>query len=378
MPIGTSSELRTWGGEMSKSKIISLRFPTLGIVRRFTHERAYKADEYPSPYAINVRLEDSLTNRLRGGSWTAIDAGSRPSEILYRDRVLTFSGNAITATRQGDHTDTALSADVSDTLRPALFQLSEAGETGEDVVALISHKDTFLLGFTAEETWIQQGDPHTGLRKCVSREIGIVGEDAWCVNHDTVYFLSSSGLYSVGADGSGLKSLSEDKVPEDLTDVDDDDCTLTYNYSDRSVYIHKTGLDWSYDTEREGFWPFDTSTTDSHLLIGPLQIGSPVQHGLLQTITGIMAASSGTVIWRIVLGDTAEEAADNGKAAIVAALAGEDYDEYFHAHGSWDAGRSETAWPRVRAPWVVLWLSSDAAWAYELVVAEITAGGRIR
>ncbi len=149
---------------MPKPKILEIRFPALGVVRRFAHERTYSTTAYGTPYAMNVRLEDDLTNRLRGGSFTAIDAAARPSEILYRDRVLTFSGNAITATRMGDHTDTGMSADVSDTMRPALFQFSEAGETGEDIVALIPHKDHFLIWFTADETWVQTGDPHTGSR----------------------------------------------------------------------------------------------------------------------------------------------------------------------------------------------------------------------
>jgi len=350
----------------------------MGIIRRNAHERNYSAVDYPTPYAVNVRLEDSLTNRLRGGSFTAIAAGARPSEILYRDRVLTFNENAITASRMGTHTDTILSADVSDIMRPKLFQLSEAGTTGGDVVALIPHKDSFLIGFTADETWVQQGDPYEAPLRRVSDEVGIIGADAWCVAHDTVYFLSSRGLYAVGADGSGLKALSEDKVPEDLTGVSDSACTLTYNHSDRGVYIHKTGLDWFYDMERNQFWPFDASTTDSHLLIGPLRIGGPNQFGLIQTIHGIMAASSGAVVWRIVPGETAEEVCDNGKAAITAALAGTDYDRYVSAWGAWDAGRSDTGWPRVRCAWCCIWLSSSATWAYESVILESVPFGRIR
>ena len=131
-----------------KVKTAELRFPSLGVVRRFSHERTYSATAYPTPWSCNVRLEDSLTNRLRGGSWTAIDAGSRPSEILYRDRVLTFDDNAITATRVGSHTDTTLSADVSDLLRPALFQLSEAGETGEDALTFALPREVELKGIS--------------------------------------------------------------------------------------------------------------------------------------------------------------------------------------------------------------------------------------
>lgn len=360
-------------------KTLDLRFPAAGVIRRLglEPEAGLRREAYPTPWAVNVRLEGSLASRMRGGSWTAIAAGDRPSEILYRDRLLTFSGKGITATRMGDHADTALSADVTDTMRPALFQLSEAGETGGDVVALIPHKDSFLLGFTANETWIQEGDPYTGPRRCVSREVGIIGADAWCVNHDTVYFLSSRGLYSVGADGSGLKPLSEDKLPEDLSDVDDDACTLTYNHADRGVYIHLTsGVSWFHDTARDGFWAFDSESTDSHVLLGPFRLGGPDDYGLIETLHGMTAAGSSDVTWRIVTGDTAEEAAANGKTAITAALAEEAFSQYVVASGTWEAGRSLTERPRVRAMWACLWLASTGDWAYEgMTMKTIPFGG---
>lgn len=365
-------------------KTIDIQFPAAGVVRRLgLRTAAGGRGPYPAPWAMNVRLEDSITNRLRGGSFTGISAGSRPSEILYRDRVLTFSGRAITATRMGDHTDTTLSPDVSDIMRPALFQFSEAGEQGGTVVALIPHKDQFLLGFTATETWVQQGDPLTGSRRRVSDQVGIVGADAWCVNHDTVYFLSSAGLYSVGADGSDLKALSEDVVPEDLTSVTDATCTLTYQHSDRGVYIHKTGTDWFYDTARGGFWPFDTDETDSHVLLGPFQLGqartaTARSYGRVLNLHGNIAAGSDDVAWRIVTGDTAEEAADNGKAAIVAALAGSSYSSYVSAEGTWSAGRAHVRYPRTRAVWMVLWLHSEGDWAYEMAVLTALTSGSWR
>lgn len=362
-----------------KVKTWEIRFPSLGVIRRNTQERVYSAPAYPTPWAVNCRLEDSLTNRLRGGSFTGIAAGSRPSSIIYRDRTLTFSSNAITASRQGNSSDTTLSANVSDLVRPALFQLGQADETGEDVVALIPHKDKFLLGFAAGETWVMQGDPLTGTLRNVSREVGIIGADAWCKNHDTVYFLSSHGLYSIGADGSGLKALSEDKIPEDLTGVSDAACKLTYRHADRGVYITRSsGVSWFFDTAREGFWPYDTGETDSHVLIGPLRIGGPNSFGLVQTTHGIMAASSATVSWAIITGDTAEEAIADGKSAITASLAGNDYQEYINASGSWDAGRSNTGWPRVRAAWAVIWLSSAGSWALESVLLETILFGKHR
>lgn len=366
-----------------KPKVMEIRFPSLGVNRRNVHERAASAVAYSCPYAVNTRLEDSLTNRLRGGSFTAISAGSRPTLIEYRDRKLTLgdgtNDNAVLASRVGAQSTYDYDTDVSDNLRATVFQFSEAGETGQDVVALVPHKDAFLLGFTASETWVQQGDPLTGARRRISDEVGIVGADAWCVAHDTVYFLSSSGLYSVQADGSGLKALSEDKVPEDLTDVADSTCTLTYNHSDRGVYIHlASGVSWFYDTERDGFWAFDTDSSDSHLLVGPVRVGGPNQYGLIQSIHGIMAADSADVTWHICDGDTAEAACSNGKSAITADLAGNDYYQYVAADGVWEAGRSHAAWPRVRCAWAVLWLSASSDWAYESVIMETIPFGRHR
>lgn len=358
-------------------KTIQIQFPRLGVTRRVGLHSAGRQAEHGTPWAMNVRLLDSLAERLRGGSFTGIAAGSRPSEIRYRDRLLTFSGRAVTATRMSDDTDTAMNADASDTIRPALFQFSQAGAQGSTVVALVPHKDQFLLGFSATETWVQQGDPLSGQRRRVSDEVGIIGADAWCVNHDTVYFLSSRGLYSVGADGSGLKAISEDAIPEDLTGVSDSTCTLTYRHADRGVYIHIASVaDWFYDTARDQFWPFDTGTAVSHLLLGPFQLGQANAYGRVLNLHGNMADGSADVTWRLVTGDTAEDAAANGKAAITAALAGSDFSSYVKASGTWSAGKARIVYPRTRAMAAVLWLSSAGTWAFEsAAMTSVLSGG---
>jgi hypothetical protein len=364
---------------MPRRKPMTLRFPEAGVVRRWgLRARLDYRDPYPSPWAVNVRLEGSLTTRLRGGSFTGIAAGARPT-TRYRDRLLTFSTNAITATRMGDDTDTTLSADLSDTMRPALFQLSYGGATGGTVIALAPHKDNFLLAWTADETWVQQGDPHSGPRRRVSDEVGIIGADAWCMVEDVAYFMSSSGLYSVGADGSGLTAISEDKIPEDLTGIVDTALRLTYNHATRGVFITTTtGLDWFYDIARQQFWPYDTGETDSHVLIGPLQLGQANSFGRVLHLNGTIAASSADVTWRLVTGDTAEAAAANGKAAITASLAGNSFSTYVSADGTWSAGRSNLAYPRTRAVFLVLWLASAGSWAYESASIEATLSGRWR
>ena len=347
-----------------------------GVIRRLGLRSTGARGVHPAPWAYNVRLEDSLTDRLRGGSFTGIASVAKSSPV-YRDRAVTFSSNAITLARQGDSTDTALSSDISDQSRAVIIQLSEATATGSTVVAVIPHKDSFLVCFTATETWVLSGDPTTGGLRRVSDEVGAIGASAWCVNHDTIYFLSSLGIYSMGADGSGLSAVSEDKVPEDLTGISDTACVLTYNHADRGCYIHLTeSPDWFYDTAREQFWPFDTSTTNSHVLLGPFQLGQGRHHGRLLNMHGTIASGSADVTWRLVIGDSAEEAAANAKAAIEAAVAGNNFSSYVDQSGCWSAGRAYMEYPRTRAIWCVLWLSSTGTWAYEGASLEtIVSGG---
>jgi hypothetical protein len=413
-------------------KTINIQFPVLGVVRR-SGLRAVSdpGGPYPAVWATNVRLEDALTNRLRGGSFAGIAASTTTADryvylvtengdnivtengdkivlgpqscvvawngwawrapgssaptassgdCLYRDRLLRIDGNVILASRMDDTGDWNFSKDISDTMRPTFFQLSEAGEVGADVVTLVPHKDAFLLGFTASTTWVLKGDPTTGSLRNVSREVGIIAPRAWCKNHDMVYFLSSRGLYSVNADGSGLRAVSADKIPVDLEDVTDATCVLDYNHEDRGVYINRTGstLDWFYDVERDQFWPFLTSTGDSHVLIGPFPLGEKDTYGRVLKLHGVIASGSADVDWRLVTGDTAEDAAANGKAAIEAAVAGTSYATYVASEGTWSAGRNNMAYPRIRAVWCCLWLHSQGSWAYEGASLEAMVSGKWR
>lgn len=358
------------------TKTLQIQFPAAGVVRRWGLAAAYDSQKaYPTPWSINTRLEDSLTNRLRGGSFTGQASVAKASPV-YRDRALTTSGRAILASRQGNHSDVAFSADLSDTMRPVIFQLALADAQGPTVVALVPHKDSYLLAFSATSVWVLAGDPATGSLRRISDQVGIIGPYAWCVAHDTVYFLSSRGLYSVGADGSGLKAVSEDRLPEDLIGVTDAACVLTYRHADRGVYITRSsGVSWFYDTERDGFWPYTLASTDSHVLLGPFQLGQANAYGRIENLHGTTAAGSADVTWRIVPGDTAEASAVNGKAAITADLAGTSYSEYVHAEGIWAAGRAHMAYPRTRSIWCCLWLRSEGTWAYEAVAMTAMLSG---
>ncbi len=357
-------------------KTMDVLFPNLGVVRRFGYRVNTERGRHSTPWSWNVRLEDSLTDRLRGGSFVGIAPVAKSSPV-YRDRAVTFSGNAITISRKGDHSDTSLSADVSDLSRPTVLQLAEDDAIGDTVIAVIPHKDSHLICFSATETWVLTGGPTTGAMRRVSDEVGIIGASAWCVNHDTVYFLSSLGLYTAGADGSGLKPVSEDRVPVELSDISDTAALLDYNHADRGCYIHLTASpSWFFDTAREQFWPFDRTGSQSHVLLGAFQLGQGNSFGRVLRIQGAIATGSATVTWRLVTGDTAEEAAANGKLAITASVASGDFSSYVSATGTWAAGRAHMAYPRTRAIWCVLWLTSTGTWAYEGSTLNTIISGR--
>lgn len=354
---------------------IDLLFPAAGVERRHgllaaTGGRA----PHPAPWAINVRLEDALTNRLRGGSFTPIAAGDRPTSVVYRNRTLRIRGNAIEASRVGNAADYSFDTDVSDVQRPAYVPLALAAGSGGLPIGMAPHNDQSIIAWTATETWVVLGNPAEPRTRRISPEVGIIGADAWCAAHDTIYWLSSRGLHSIGADGGGFKPISEDKIPGHLIGLTDDTATLTYNHADRGIYIHTTeSVDWFYDIARDQFWPFDSSGT-SHVLIGPFRLAEGESYGRLLHLDGTIAESSASVTWKIVEGDTAEAAASNGKALIDG---GGDAGNVV-ATGTWTAGRAHRSHPRNRSMWCCLWLSSSGTWAFERATAVVTQSGKWR
>ena len=392
---------------------------------------------YSSPWAVNCRPVDSLLSRLRGGSRPTLSygagtvaivpvsvsgstiqvhnpvtdalvtltasSGSLPTGvtagIVYRTRVLLYGGsNAVYASRAGDITDWDYSPTPTDNGRPGVFQLAESREIGETPTVLIPHKDQYLLGATAGSLWSIEGDVLGGRMQNRSRDIGCVGPTAWTKVGNDVLFLSDDGLYSVAANGEGLTALSRDKVPEELLDCASN-ALLAYNHVERGVYIFLPSEDyhWFYDFNFGGFWPFTTAIVPnqaaiiedgltmaasgtpvvvggaevitSHVLFGPIRLSSTMNTGQVVKLQGNMATGSADVTWSIIRGDTAELASERA----VSAVGGDS--SMVAATGTFSAGRSHVIHPRVRAPWIVLWLTSDDAWAYELISLELIDSG---
>jgi len=362
-----------------------------------------KRERYTCPWSTNCRTQD-FTGRLRGGSWTpsaaaeqvgvfhsggflvASPGGSAPgsthaADCIYRDRFIRPVSQAIFASRLGDYTDWSMAFDVSDLTRPFAMQLSEAGELGGNVVALVPHKDAYLLAATSSSLWVVRGDPVAdgGLQN-ISRDVGMVGARAWCRDHlDRYYFLSSQGLYTVSASGDGLTALSEDVIPEQLTGVVDADTVLEYDHATRGVYIHipTAAVSWLYETDRQAFWPFKVGYSGSHVALGPLRMNDGDTYGRITRMHGITAASSANVTWRVLVADTAEQVSANAKAAIETLVAGGSPSN-IHSSGVWTAGVNHRSYPRARGLFMVLLLSASGTWGWEGAVCYFEPSGKWR
>lgn len=379
-----------------------IQFPA-GVGRGLSfRQEVGKRDRYTSPWSLNVRTLD-FRGRLRGGSWTPTAAAatvgvvhsggyvvadpgddapgvSSNADCIYRDRFIRPVGRAIYASRQGDYTDWAMSSDLSDVGRPFVMQLSEAGELGANITALIPHKDNYLLAATSNSLWVVQGDPTAdGGMHNISRDVGIVGPRAWCRDHlDRYFLLSSHGLYTVSASGDGLQGLSEDIIPEELTGVTDTDTVLEYDHVTRCVriYIPTADVNWLFETEQNAFWPFKVGA-GSHVAIGPLRMNDGETYGRLLRMHGITAASSADVMWRVLVAETAEEVSANAKAAIEALVAG-GTPLNVHSSGTWTAGVNHRSYPRARGLFMILLLSASGTWGWEGSVAVFEPSGKWR
>lgn len=385
---------------MSTKEIV---FPN-GVGRGLSiRQEVGKRERYTCPWSINVRTED-FTKRLRGGSFTPVAAatqvgvfhsggyvvaapgGTAPgsshgADCIYRDRFIRPVGQAIYASRQGDYTDWSLSSDLSDVGRPFVMQLSESGELGGNVTALIPHKDTYLLASTANSSWVVRGDPTAdGSLQNISRDVGIIAPRAWCRDHlDRYYILSSHGKYVVSASGDGLTALSEDLIPEQLTGVSDANTVLEYDHATRTVAIHipTASVSWLFETERQAFWPFKVGYAGSHVAMGPIRMNDGDTFGRLLRLHGITAASSADVTWRVLVADTAEQVSVYAKAAIESLVAGGSPTN-IHSSGTWTAGVNHRSYPRARGLFMILLLSSSGTWGWEGAVCFTEPSGKWR
>jgi hypothetical protein len=177
--------------------------------------------------------------------------GSCPLVSLYRDR-LVVSGSLVAPhawfmSRQGDPYDWDYGQPDSDYARAVAGTLSQAGLVGKPIKAQVCYSDDCMIFGCTDELWLLRGDPaYGGQLLNLSRKIGIIDKKAWCCTPTgEIVFLSFDGLYIVqGCAMVTPQSLSREKLPEELLNVDVSLYTVSLEFSPefRGIYIALTAI----------------------------------------------------------------------------------------------------------------------------------------
>jgi hypothetical protein len=218
-------------------------------------------------------------------NWTASDGTIPYGSIVccnWRDRLLLAGGTTspfgVFASRLGDPEDWDFSED--DVGAAWAVTLADAGLIGDTVTALVPHSNDCLVIFCTNSIWIMRGDPSFGgTIDNISRQIGCIGPDAWCVTPEgLIVFASADGIYVLPA-GCSLSesptSLSRERMPQEFLAVnwtnpessfwyDSNNTTvaLGFDIQSRGVIITLTansaaatsGEHWWLDWETKSFW----------------------------------------------------------------------------------------------------------------------------
>lgn len=348
---------------------------------------------------------------------------------VYRGRiVLSGADHVWYASRMNDPSDWDFGGEFTDPGRSVVGQAALAGQIGGVVHALIPHVDQHLVIATPSSIHVLRGDFTDGRIDEVSGEIGIIGRSAWAKSPEgAIAFLSQDGVYlwQIGSQQAPTR-FSEERVPEQLREIDPDttSVSMAYDVRNRGYHLFLTpatgdGTHWWLDVERRSMWPVrltaehqplcavqhvtedvmptvvlgckdgylrefskdaeddDGTPYQSHVILGPIRVsGSDDTSGLLSGIRG--SFSGADVHWRVFGGEDAESVSDEAVAAMDSLIDGGTA-LAVRAQGVWSGGRSRDSRTRVRGPWIAILLSAPTGqWAFENVTVSARPLGKAR
>jgi len=331
-----------------------------------------------------------------------------PGAVWYKSRIL-------------DPNDWDYGYDPNDASRAIGGTATTTGGIPDPILALITHSDQYMLFGSERSMWKLTTDPaYGGQITALSREVGVLGPNAWCNLPDgSSVVLSRDGVYQVppGAE-SKPEAISRPLLPVELLDVDwvNNAISMEYDPRDRGIHLNivpsagTAGTHYFLDLVGLGFWPvsmpagqqptatiryapnstipgyvvlggydgylrkYSTSaTTDdgtaiaSFVLYGPFRVGGPGYVGEILQLAADLDPNGQGVSWKIYQGETAQ-------AAVAAAVAGGDAPW----SGSWAAGGNHRDFPRASGPALVILISGTYGWAIEGLRLEGRRGGPIR
>lgn len=357
--------------------IVSVAGPTLtfdrdlpsltGVVFRI--ERGMKVYN-PSANTLTMWLTENDVAGVRKGS---VPAG-RTILCIWRGRACLAGGihepQSVDFSRSGNLLDFDVSQE--DVLAAVSIVPESEGVVSNHITCLIPHNDQCLLVATGATLHVLRGDPAgSGQMDELSSVVGIIDKNAWCKTPEGyVFFLSRDALYWMPAPcGSTPTSISREKMPAELLNIDTDTyaVSMAYDVRYRAIHIWKvhntTGRTIHYLVDyklslhgdqagadffpiqlaNEDFEPFvcfshntlaaDESVTflgcrdgyirrfdhdandddgtvfDSYAWLGPIKLASDSFHeGMCRELTAVLPQATGDVDWSLHVGDDPEEA----------------------------------------------------------------------
>ena len=234
------------------------------------------------------------------------------------------------------------------------------------MTALAPSGDTKLVIGSSNSMYTMTGDPgHEDTQLITtSRDIGIVGPDAWCYGPNRIlYFMSENGLYAIQPNEynvSQTNRLSAGKLDKSLraTDFGSTHARLVYDHVNHGVHVFLTPTrqkaeaqaHYYYDSRTASFWPMeypavigptfvydyqnvdpelrsimlggfdghirkfnpdglndDGTAIDSHVWIGPIAVSS-IRETKLMELVAILDEETPGLSYEVYAADTVEQA----------------------------------------------------------------------
>lgn len=172
--------------------------------------------------------------------------------------------NILFSSRTGNHTDWDTSQPASDTARAFATNLETDGRVNEPISALISFTADQLIIAGPTSMRVMRGHlSRGGLVDVISMTVGVLGQNAWCLDgNGNLFFMSKSGLASIPAGSNSPPALvSAKKMPDSLRgivyDYDNPNISMAYSARWNCIYIAVSGSQaqsWLYDIDGGGFF----------------------------------------------------------------------------------------------------------------------------
>lgn len=246
-----------------------------------------------------------------------------------------------------------------------------SGAISENITSLIHHNSDCLIVGCTDSMYAVRGNPAAGgYVYSLSNVIGPLQHSAWCkTDNDHTVIMTRSGLYSIRPGcGEPPVSMSSENLPSSLVGIDPgsgDSVSIGYDSRWRGIHIYANYSGgskeyWFYDLQSKGFWPmsflthpdgspdfespsyrtvdlainikdsasptksglhvisgsssyqFDSDSTsefiDSHIVYGPIPLGSAHTEGVLTELNAVLSEDSGDVAWSVFAAKSAQEA----------------------------------------------------------------------